>query len=166
MRSGSARHSPTRPDMVRQLKARILMEKTCTICKKDFLTSYPHSTTCSAACRKENARRNARRLHKKNMAARGPLAVKLKCKWCGKEFPRRHVASKYCSRKCYREAMKVVQARINNELSGRRKMAPAANMPTIRGCLGCGNGFESKWIGNRLCSNCMGAAERRSSAMN
>lgn len=35
----------------------------------------------------------------------------------------------------------------------------------IRKCLGCATEFDSRWVGNRLCKQCAGAAVRQSGAM-
>ena len=70
----------------------------------------------------------------------------LNCLNCGEDISHRSFQTKYCSNAC---RPKYAYDPLKNS---RPQGATAA--PIIRKCLGCGNSFESEWVGNRVCYNC------------
>jgi hypothetical protein len=55
---------------------------------------------------------------------------------------------------------------VEPKTSGNRLRSPEQpDARAKRKCLGCATEFDSRWVGNRLCKQCAGAAVRKSGAM-
>ena len=77
-------------------RERILYQKTCRVCGKEFETPYRTKTLCSPECKRASQK-------KYSFERRGGVVwagIPRECEFCGKEFVPSGKYQKYCSPKC------------------------------------------------------------------
>lgn len=146
------------------------MRKTCVVCKRRFTTGKAsQQKMCSDDCKKSRKMEQDREYKKNHPTVHipNPAANARTCEHCGIEFvpkSKNHPRQRFCSKSCNFASY----AKTGDYATAKKqyKRREAATVTAIRGCLCCGRGFESKWIGNRVCDSCAGSEEYRCYALN